>query len=83
MTQKKQSKEERYLVKLYESAKTKGDPEREIDRYEVGHILGEHTRSVDNIVRLLCKNNFLKKGDENLVYLTPAGIQFVRSLKHS
>lgn len=78
MSQRKHSKEELFLQKLYELAKASNDPENEIDRYHVGLSLGFHHRSIDNIVQVLTKNNFLKKSDENLIYLTPLGITFVQ-----
>lgn len=78
--QKKRSKEERFLLKLHELASQKGNPEKEIDRYVVGHGLGENTRCVDNIVQVLTKNNFLKKGEENRISLTRLGLQFVLDL---
>lgn len=78
MTERKKSKEERFLHKLYELAKAKGDPEEEVDRYEVGRLIGEHTRSADHTVQMLAKNGFIKKSDDCLIYLTPAGLNFIK-----
>lgn len=78
MTQRKQSKEELFLKRLYELAQEAGDAEAEVDRYAVGEVFGGHTRNVDNIVQVLTKNNFIKKSEENLIYLTPLGITFIQ-----
>jgi len=78
MSQKKSSKEELYLMKLYEFATAKGDPQTQMDRYEVGKALGAHDKAVDNIIQLLTKNNLTKKTDEKMVHLTDFGLRFVK-----
>jgi len=75
MTQKRKSKEEIFLGKLLELAKKRGGPEEEVDRYAVGNEVGENTRTVDNMVQVLTKNNFLKKGEDGLIRLTPLGVR--------
>ncbi|NGX39228.1 MAG: hypothetical protein KR126chlam1_00551 [Chlamydiae bacterium] len=76
MSQRKKSKEELYLLKLFKLSKSSA-----MDRYKLGNALGYHTKSVDTIVQTLTKNNFLKKdGDE--VYLTELGLSLARSLLH-
>ncbi|NGX58922.1 MAG: hypothetical protein KR126chlam3_00063 [Chlamydiae bacterium] len=77
MSERKTSKEERFLQKLYEFAESKGDPEGEIDRYEVGRAIGEHTKSTDHSVQILAKIGFIKKSENNLIYLTDAGLRFL------
>lgn len=76
MSQKKTSKEERFLQLLAELAK--GDPEAEIDRYVIGRAMGENTRSTDHSVQMLTKNNFIKKTDDNKVHITQQGIDFLK-----
>lgn len=78
MTERKKSKEELFLKKLYELAKATGDPENEIDRYEVGKLVGEHEKGTDNTVQMLVKNGFLKRAEEPFIYLTPGGVYFVK-----
>ena len=73
MSERKKSREELYLKKIYELAK-----EGEIDRYEVGRALSEHTRKVDNIVQLLTKNGFIKKNGDTLIHLTESGMRYLR-----
>lgn len=79
MSQKKKSKEELFLQKLYELASASGDPENEIDRYEVGKLVGENPKGADHTVQMLVKNGFLKRGDEARVYLTERGVLFAKS----
>lgn len=81
MSQRKKSKEELFLIKLYEFANKAGGPEEEIDRYLVGEALGWHTKSIDHIVQLLSKINFVKKGEDAYIYLTSAGAQLAAGLK--
>lgn len=77
MSEKKKSKEELFLKKLYELSSAFGDPLSEIDRYEVGKEMGEHTKTIDHCVQMLTKNNFLKKHGESHVSLTQLGVAFV------
>lgn len=81
MSQKKTSKEERFLQKLYHLAEETGDSENEIDRYEVGKLVGENSKGTDNTVQMLAKNGFLKRGEESKVYLTSRGVHFAKSLE--
>jgi hypothetical protein len=78
MSQKKTSKEEQFLLKLYEFASAKGDPQHQLDRYVVGAAVGERTKGVNHTVQILTKNGLLKKTDEKLIQLTQSGVQFVR-----
>ena len=83
MSRKSITKDELYLIKLWELAQKQEDPYIEIDRYVVGKAMGQNDKSVDNIVRMLAQTNFIKKGDENCIYLTPHGIRFVETLLES
>ena len=80
MSQQKTSKEERFMLKLYLLAKKRGDLEAEVSRYAVGNLVGENTKGVDHTVQLLAKNGFLKKGEEETVYLTSRGIALAEDL---
>ncbi len=81
MSKKGLTKDEIFLLKLYEIAIGKGDPHAEVDRYVVGQAAGYNDRSVDNLVSLLCKANFLKKGEGNALYFTEHGLRLVEHLK--
>ena len=81
MSQRKKSKEELFLKKLYELAEQSGSPENEVDRYEAGKLVGEHEKGADNTVQMLVKNGFLKRGEDKAVYLTAQGVRFVKELE--
>lgn len=73
------TKEERYLLKLYELA-NKSD--QEINRYTVGQAMGQKEKGVDTIVRLLAQANFVKKGEEeDAIYLTENGLTLIAELQ--
>lgn len=77
MSQRKTSKEEKFLSKLYELASAKGDPHQEIDRYTIGEAIGERPKGADHTVQVLTKNGLIKKGEEKSVYLSDFGLKFV------
>jgi len=74
------TKEENYLIKLYQLSLTLGSPWEEVDRYAVGQAIGQNNRSVDNIVTILAKTNFIKKGEGNAIYLTEQGKSLIDAL---
>lgn len=74
------TKDELYLIKVFEKARALGDPTTEVDRYFVGRAAGQNDKSVDNIVRMLTQTNFLKKGEGGSIYLTPQGLVLVEEL---
>ena len=61
-------------------AESRGDKFSELDRYIVGQAIGQNNRSVDNMVRMLAQTNFIKKGEDNNVYLTKNGEALVFDL---
>ena len=82
MTKKSMTKDELFLVKLFELSQVTGDTFQEIDRYEVGKATGLNDKSVDNIVRMLAQTNFVKKGDGNAIFLTQNGDNLVSNLRN-
>jgi hypothetical protein len=80
MSQKRITKDELYLSKLSEEAKKLGDLYIELDRYQIGQIIGQNDKSVDNIVKLLAQTNFIKKGSGNSIYITDQGEALVQEL---
>ncbi len=81
MSRGERTKEERFLIRLFEAASRKGSYDTPVDRYEIGHASNVHTRVVDSICNQLLKTNFIKKeGDD--IYLTPNGFNLVKSLLH-
>lgn len=75
------TKDELFLLKLYELATKKGDPEQEIDRYEIGKAIGMNNHGIDTIIKHLAQANFIKKCSDQCIYLTPHGIKLVEHLK--
>jgi hypothetical protein len=80
MNKKATTKDELFLVKLYELASTQGDPQGQIDRYVIGRAIGQNDRGANTIARDLAAANFIKKGDGDAVYLTEHGLKLVRLL---
>ncbi len=78
---KSTTKDELFLLKLYELALKKGDPEKEIDRYAIGKAIGMQDHGIDTIIKHLAQANFIKKCSDNCVYLTPHGIGLVEFLR--
>ena len=75
------TKDEIYLLAVYDLAVASGDPENAVDRYVAGTHAGISERAVNAISNLLIKANFIKKSDEQGVYLTPHGISLVKQLR--
>jgi hypothetical protein len=80
MNKKATTKDELFLLKLYEMACAIGGPEEEIDRYVIGRAIGQNTKGVNAIATLLAQANFVKKGDGDSLYLTPHGIKLVMQI---
>jgi hypothetical protein len=80
MTQKATTKDELFLIKLYQFASDAGDPESEIDRYRIGKAIGQNNHAIDTIIKHLAQANFVIKSEGNLLYLTPHGLNLARSL---
>jgi hypothetical protein len=74
---KKQTRDEAFLALLYTLAKKRGDPSTAIDHYEVGRAMNLSVRMTDSVVRHAAQANFIKKGDDNAIYLTPYGVRWV------
>jgi Mn-dependent DtxR family transcriptional regulator len=74
------TKDEKYLVTLYETAVATGDPYAEENQYAIGDKLGLNERTVTNIVKLLAQTNFLKKRGGDFIALTPHGENLVQRL---
>jgi Mn-dependent DtxR family transcriptional regulator len=77
------TRDELFLIKLFELSQAAGDAFQEIDRYEVGKAIGQNDKSVDNIVRMLAQTNFVKKGEGNSIYLTQNGDSLVSDLRQN
>ena len=80
MSHKSITKDELFLVKLFELAQRLGDTYADVDRYAVGKPMSQNDKSVDNIVRMLAQTNFIVKTEGNAIKLTLQGERFVESL---
>lgn len=78
---KSTTKDELFLLKLYELAEKRGSPEEEVDRYEVGRAIGQNDKGISTIVKHLAQANFIKKGSGEAVYLTQHGLGLVMLIK--
>lgn len=77
MSQKGQTADEKFLIKLYTTAMEDGDPFLGIDYRGIAKEIGQKETSVKNIIKHLSQANFIKKYDETIVCLTQHGCNFV------
>lgn len=80
MGQLGRTKDERFLIALYEFGLGHGDVKTPANKYDIGKTVGMHQTAIYTIVRDLLQANFLKKGDGDEVYLTDNGINLVKNL---
>lgn len=80
MTHKHRTKDENFVITLYDEAKKTGDLEHSLDKYEVGALAHLNPKAVNAISKLLVQANFIKKSSETDVYLTPHGIKLAERL---
>lgn len=77
---KSHTKDEKYLVSLYETALVTGDPYSECEMYMIGNLHSLNERAVNNIVKLLAQTNFIQKQEGTMITLTPHGKKLVDAL---
>ncbi len=77
MSQKRRTPDEKFLIKLYETAMESGDPFQETDFRGVAKALGQKETAIKNIIKHLAQANFVKKIDDTRIYLTRHGCDFV------
>lgn len=73
------TKDEKYLLALYEMAVESGDMETRFHRYEVTVRALLTEKSADAICKLLIQANFIKK-EEEMIYITSNGITLAEQL---
>ena len=74
------TKDELFLLKLYQVACCRGEYTEPVDRYEIGRAIGQNDKGVNTIVNLLAQANFVKKGDGASIFLTQNGLELVQHL---
>lgn len=72
------TKDEKYLIALYEMGQETGDTY--FDKYEVGLRAHLQPKGVNAISVLLAQANFIKKGEGDMIMLTPHGENLVLRL---
>ena len=80
MGKNSQTKDEKFVIALYEKTQQLDDPEDYIDSYEIGGGVGMPPRQVDAICTQLMRANFVKRRDKHFVSLTPQGVRLAESL---
>ena len=74
------TKDEMFLLKLYEMAVQAGDLQLAVDRFVVGRAIGQNDKGANIIARDLAQANFIKKAEGDAVYLTENGLRLVNTL---
>lgn len=73
----KTTPDERFLIKLYQTAMSTGNPHEPVDYRGVALALGQKETAIKNIIKHLAQANFIKKNDETTLVLTERGCNFV------
>jgi hypothetical protein len=81
MTKKSRTKDESFILHLYEESSKQPDPEDPLDRYVIGQAVGLQKTAIDTICNLLAQANFIKKHGKVDISITPHGIKLAESLQ--
>ena len=73
----KSTPDERFLIKLYQTAMAGGDPHAIMDYRGIANAIGQKECAMKNIIKHLAQANFLKKIDDTSVRLTERGCDLV------
>ena len=80
MSQKATTADERFLIKLFETARRQGDPTAEIDFAAIAKSLGIKDIALKNMVKHLAQANLIQKVSESKLSLTMRGCSLVLGL---
>ena len=75
------TKDESFMLRLYEEALKRSEIDEPIDRYVIGQMIGLQKTALDTICNTLAQTNFIKKRGPNEVSITPQGIRLIEELK--
>ena len=78
---KARTKEEKFLIALYETISAAGDFDTEVDRYLVGRKISLHDRGIDTICKELAQTNFIKRHGPVMISITPNGKRLFDTLQ--
>ena len=70
---KARTPDERFILSLYEMARSLNEIDHPFNRYEAGKRVGLQPKGVDAICKLLLQANFIRKAAQDEVYLTKNG----------
>ncbi len=77
MSQRAQTADERFLLKVYQTALENGDPLLPVDYHKVARAIGQKETAIKNIIKHLAQANFVIKVDAIRLHLTQHGCNFV------
>lgn len=80
MTQQSRTKDESFMIRLYEESFRLPHSKEPLNRYTIGQLVGLQPKAVDTICNLLAQANFIKKQGKSEITITPHGIKLVKSL---
>lgn len=81
MSDRAKTKDELFMLRLYEEASKLADIEDPVNRYDIGTLTGLHAKAVDTICVLLAQANFIKKHGKTDIALTENGIRLVKQIQ--
>ena len=77
MNAKSLTPDEKFLLKLHQIASQAGDPLQFIDARTVAKAVSLRETAFKTIIKHLAQANFIKKGPDPMIQLTPQGCRFV------
>lgn len=77
MSHKGRTPDEKFLIRVYEAASSRGDPCLPVDFHNIARSLGQKETAIKNIIKHLAQANFVKKINASTLSLTELGCQFV------
>ena len=80
MVERARTKDETFMVRLFEEASKLPEIDDPLDRYDIGKLAGLHPKATDTICVLLAQANFIKKISATEIALTPHGMKLVNQL---
>lgn len=75
------TKDEKFVIALYEAALQTDDPYAAFNKYDIGRRVGMAERGVNATCVLLAKANFIKNAPDDHVYLTKNGESLAQELR--
>lgn len=81
MVERAKTKDEMFMLRLYEEASKLDDIGEPLDRYMIGILAGLQPKGVDTICVLLAQANFIKKHGPVDISITPHGMKLVDNIR--